>query len=333
MAMAATKLAATAARKPRRPMPAARASGFSIAAIAASMASSFAAGASASIGSNASLNGRVPRARKSKRSATRASPAINRSIHSRSAASNSPSMKAVSCSSVGMCPLFNSLISIPQSPTSRRCSVARHPHAIGEFRPRRRQPAHDGADRHTQDFRHLAIGKPLDIGQKHGRALRLGQRLNPLQHLSRQDVRFGLAGTVENQRLIGIDEAMSHAYPARTNFVQPYRMEDGEEPAIQSRARCKLRRPLQRPDAGRLHEIVGHVALARQHHTIAPQPRQMLGQARPDILFARYGILHGIRASGSRRTFRRLRCSPTISRNRATSDRHHSHISRKAPCW
>src|SRR5690606_25646998 len=70
--------------------------------------------------------------------------------------------------------------------------------------------------------------------------------------------------------------ALPHA--PRTQFVEPDRAFDREQPAVEFAARHELMRPFQSPDTSGLDEILGGVAIAREDKPIAPQRFQMKRQ-------------------------------------------------------
>ena len=61
---------------------------------------------------------------------------------------------------------------------------------------------------------------------------------------------------VDRHRFFGVNEAAAFANPSRSNFVEPDRAKDCEQPAVDACSRDKLIGPLDRPQARRLDEIV-----------------------------------------------------------------------------
>ena len=128
---------------------------------------------------------------------------------------------------------------------------------------------------HRKRVGRLAVCQTLDIDEIYGFPLHFGQVLHLPQHLSGQNIRFSVFQTVENQHCVCVNEPLTLADFPRSDLVQPDRMEDGDQPAVEAGTGFELVGTLQRPDAGRLDQVLGGVAVSGKHQPIAPQARQL----------------------------------------------------------
>ena len=77
---------------------------------------------------------------------------------------------------------------------------------------------------------------------------------------------------------LGIDEAGALTDLPGPHLIEPDRMQDRQEPAIEARARLKLVGAFERSQAGRLDEVLGDVAPSAEHKAVAPEANQMVSQ-------------------------------------------------------
>lgn len=101
---------------------------------------------------------------------------------------------------------------------------------IGQCLACGRQAAHDGADRHRQHFRRFPVGQPFDIHQKQRVALGRRQPVYAPHHFIEQDRLFT---GVRIAQLFRHHAALPLAKELGANFIEPNRVQDGKQPAIQ----------------------------------------------------------------------------------------------------
>ena len=163
-----------------------------------------------------------------------------------------------------------------RSLTLRRRDAFRSEIELAEGFARRGEPAHDGSDRHLEHLGRVAVGQSFNIDQEKRLPLRLGKRLHPSQHLTRQYIRFDLLSAFECQAGFSVDHPLALANSAGPKLVQPDRTENREEPTVEPGAQGELARSLERADTSRLNEILGDVTPSRENEPVAPEAGQVL---------------------------------------------------------
>ena len=79
---------------------------------------------------------------------------------------------------------------------------------------------------------------------------------------------------VSRQRIRGVNETAALTNPLRSDFIEPDRAKNCEQPAVDSRSRDKLIGALDCAEACGLHEVVSRVPRSRQDQRISPKARQ-----------------------------------------------------------
>lgn len=101
---------------------------------------------------------------------------------------------------------------------------------IGQCQACGRQTAHDGADRHRQHFCGFPVRQPFDIHQKQRVALGRRQPADAPHHFMEPDRLFAV---VRIAQLFRRHAALPLAKMLGANFIEPNRVQDGKQPAIQ----------------------------------------------------------------------------------------------------
>lgn len=148
------------------------------------------------------------------------------------------------------------------------------------------QTRHDCRDRNVQNFGDFAVGKTLDISQINRLALSFRQGIDTANDLRSHDVWFRGKGIVSLCAIPG--GFLTH--PACAYFVDPDRMQQAQQPSFHTRACYVLTRALKCAHASPVHQILGHMPIARQQQTVAPQSRQMLSEFCSEGLLANGGF-------------------------------------------
>lgn len=141
---------------------------------------------------------------------------------------------------------------------------------LGELYPCRGQAADDSADGYLQHLGDLAIGQAFNIGEEYAFALGFGQRVDAPDHLSREDVGLRRIFTVKRQGVVSPYHALALTRPARSDLVEPDRMQNAQQPTIPAGARNELPGTLERPYAGGLDQFFGDMPLPGQQQAVAP---------------------------------------------------------------
>jgi hypothetical protein len=89
----------------------------------------------------------------------------------------------------------------------------------------------------------------------------------------------------------GTPEMAAFTNPLRSDFVEPNRAKNCEQPPVHSRSRDKLIGALDCAQACGLHEVVSHVPRSCQHERISPKARERGLQPSPHFQSARFA--HG----------------------------------------
>ena len=157
---------------------------------------------------------------------------------------------------------------------------------MGDICPGRGQAAHHGPDRHLHRLSNFAVRQAFNTGECQCRFLSQGKTFRQLQDLVGQYVHFDLPAAIDTQSAIRIDKTLSHSDPARTDLIEPDRVQDGEQPAIEPCPHLKLVGTFERANNGRLDEIVGNITLTRQQYAETPKARQVGFESSPHRAFA-----------------------------------------------
>lgn len=133
---------------------------------------------------------------------------------------------------------------------------------------------HDCRDWHLQNFGDFAVGQAFDVSQVNRLALGFRQRIHTANDLCGHYMRLSSkrAAIFCVGRCRGLTDAPS-AY-----FVAPDRMQDAQQPALHARARHVMVRAFQCARTRGVRQILGHMPIAREQQTVAPQPCQMLSE-------------------------------------------------------
>ena len=116
-----------------------------------------------------------------------------------------------------------------------------------------------------QDFGSFFVRKPFDVSQENCLALRLRQGVDAPDHLRGQHFVLRQGFAIERQLMLGVDETLALTHPLRAKLVEPDRVHDRQQPAIQPSTRHELLSAFERAYAGGLDQIVRQVFLSRQH--------------------------------------------------------------------
>jgi hypothetical protein len=96
---------------------------------------------------------------------------------------------------------------------------------------------------------------------------------------------------MQRRKFRGVNETAALTYPLRSNFIEPDRAKNCEQPAVDSRPRDKLIGALDCAEACGLHEVVSRVPRSRQDQRISPKARQ--GGLEPSPHFPSARFAHG----------------------------------------
>src|SRR6516162_9928633 len=98
-----------------------------------------------------------------------------------------------------------------------------------------------------------------------------------------QNIRFDLLYPVEDETGLSLDQALALTDAAGADLIEPDRAKDREEPAVEPRPRIELMAAFERAHAGRLHQILGGIALPGQQDSVTPKTAEMLRQTCPHL--------------------------------------------------
>lgn len=123
------------------------------------------------------------------------------------------------------------------------------------------QSTHHRTYGHLQHFGDFLVGKTFYVSEKYRFPLGLGQGVDLADYLAGQYLLFGDVFTVHGQGFVEFDKTLALAHPLRADLVEPDRMQDRQQPAVEPGVGPILCRTLQGADTGGLDQVVGDVSL------------------------------------------------------------------------